>query len=243
MKLLSTDRCRRSCARAVCQAVQFLCALQAPLAQQRDVRTIDLAAASRAGVLVTRATPGFGAAVAEWIVGALLDLNRGLSVAVLDYRAGKAPKVTMGRELRGSVVGIVGYGTIGLHLAALLTAFGARMLVTDPHVNGDAESQVECVAFDQLLASSDHVVCLAPALLETRHMLDVGMAADQMPSPGLAAHSRVIATPHIAGLTPGAAHHQAMDTVRQVEALARGLLPDGALNPDQALRLQLQLPQ
>jgi D-3-phosphoglycerate dehydrogenase len=67
--------------------------------------------------------------------------------------------------------------------------------------------------------------------------MDVGRAPDQMPSPALAAHPKVIATPHIGGLTPQAIAHQAFDTVRQVEALAAGRLPSGAVNADAAHRL------
>ncbi len=44
-----------------------------------DIRNIDVAAASESGVLVTQATPGFGDAVAEWIVGAMIDLARGFT--------------------------------------------------------------------------------------------------------------------------------------------------------------------
>ena len=47
----------------------------------------------------------------------------------------------------------------------------------------------------------------------------------------------MIATPHIGGLTPEAAEHQAMDTVRQVAALAAGRVPDGTMNLDRAHRL------
>jgi D-3-phosphoglycerate dehydrogenase len=79
------------------------------------------------------------------------------------------------------------------------------------------------------------------AALDSGHLagaaVDVGRAADQMPSPRLARRSDVIATPHLAGLTPQAAEHQAMDTVRQVAALAAGRLPEGAVNADAAHRL------
>ncbi len=72
------------------------------------------------------------------------------------------------------------------------------------------------------------------AALDSGHLagaaLDVGRAPDQMPTPGLAAHPRVVATPHVGGLTPQATLHQAMDTVRQVAALAAGRLPDNAVN-------------
>lgn len=82
------------------------------------------------------------------------------------------------------------------------------------------------------------------AALESGHLagaaLDVGQAPDQMPSPRLARRSDVIATPHIGGLTPEAVQHQAFDTVRQVEALIAGRMPQGAVNPEAAHRL-LQL--
>jgi D-3-phosphoglycerate dehydrogenase len=67
--------------------------------------------------------------------------------------------------------------------------------------------------------------------------MDVGRAPDQMPSPVLAAHPLVIATPHIGGLTPGATEHQALDTVAQVRALAEGRLPEHSVNAAQAHRL------
>jgi D-3-phosphoglycerate dehydrogenase len=67
--------------------------------------------------------------------------------------------------------------------------------------------------------------------------MDVGSAPDQWPAPGLARRPEVVATPHIGGLTPEAAEHQAMDTVRQVAALAEGRLPEGALNAEAAHRL------
>jgi D-3-phosphoglycerate dehydrogenase len=67
--------------------------------------------------------------------------------------------------------------------------------------------------------------------------LDVGRAPDQMPTPVLARRADVIATPHVAGLTPDAAEHQAFDTVRQVEALLAGRMPEGAVNTERAHRL------
>jgi D-3-phosphoglycerate dehydrogenase len=79
------------------------------------------------------------------------------------------------------------------------------------------------------------------ASLDSGHLagaaVDVGMAPDQMPSRDVAAHPKVIATPHIGGLTAEAVSHQAFDTVRQVASLSRGEMPDYAVNSDSALRL------
>ena len=68
--------------------------------------------------------------------------------------------------------------------------------------------------------------------------LDVGRAPDQMPSPKLAAHPKVVATPHIGGLTPEAIAHQALETVRQCRVILEGRLPDGAVNGEAARRIR-----
>jgi D-3-phosphoglycerate dehydrogenase len=66
--------------------------------------------------------------------------------------------------------------------------------------------------------------------------VDVGRAPDQMPSPRVAAHPRVIASPHIGGLTPPAVEHQALETVAQVAELLQGRAPRGAVNAAEARR-------
>jgi D-3-phosphoglycerate dehydrogenase len=67
--------------------------------------------------------------------------------------------------------------------------------------------------------------------------MDVGRAADQMPSPALARHPLVVATPHLGGLTPQATLHQALETVAQVAEILKGRAPTGAVNAVQASRL------
>ena len=67
--------------------------------------------------------------------------------------------------------------------------------------------------------------------------IDVGRDPDQMPTPALARRADVIATPHLGGLTPQAAEHQALETVRQVAEIVKGRAPVGAVNTAQATRL------
>ena len=67
--------------------------------------------------------------------------------------------------------------------------------------------------------------------------LDVGRAADQKPSLRLAQRPDVIATPHIGGLTPPSLKHQALETVRQTDAILRGEIPVGSVNAEHATRL------
>ena len=245
-----------------------------------DIRNVDVAAASAAGVLVTHASAGFTTAVAEWVLGAMIDLSRGISDSVLAYRAGQAPAIVMGRELQGATLGVIGYGQIGRRVGALGQALGMRVLASDPMLR-IADAGIEQLELDALLAQADHVVCLAPARPETENLMnaarfaqmkagaffinasrgdlvnetallqaldsghlagcamDVGRAPDQMPSPALARHPRVIATPHIGGLTPPAVEHQALETVAQLRELLDGRMPTGAVNAAQARRLAL----
>ncbi|WP_268907152.1 NAD(P)-dependent oxidoreductase, partial [Collimonas silvisoli] len=87
-----------------------------------DIRNIDVEAANRNGVLVTRATPGFSGSVSEWIIGVMIDLSRDISRTSYAYRRGEEPHIRMGRELRGATLGIVGYGTIAVYLTKIASA-------------------------------------------------------------------------------------------------------------------------
>jgi D-3-phosphoglycerate dehydrogenase / 2-oxoglutarate reductase len=139
-----------------------------------DIRNIDVAAASAAGVLVTRASPGFVQSVAELALGFMVDLSRGVSRATADYHAGRMPDVVTGRQLAGSRIGIIGYGSIGRYLAGLAKALGMEILVADPFATiGDAA--IQHVPLDDLLANSDYVICLVVANEQTENL--IGQAA------------------------------------------------------------------
>jgi D-3-phosphoglycerate dehydrogenase len=139
-----------------------------------DIRNIDVAAASAAGVLVTQASPGFVQSVAELALGFMVDLSRGISRATADYHAGRSPEVVMGRQLAGSSVGIIGYGSIGRYLANLAKVLGMEVLVADPFVTiGDAG--IKHLTLDGLLRRADYVVCLVVANEQTENL--IGQAA------------------------------------------------------------------
>ncbi|WP_420965592.1 NAD(P)-dependent oxidoreductase [Bradyrhizobium sp. B120] len=139
-----------------------------------DIRNIDVAAASAAGVLVTQASAGFVQSVAELALGFMVDLSRGVSRATAEYHAGRAPEVVMGRQLAGSTIGIIGYGSIGRYLAGIAKVLGMNVLVADPFVTSD-DAAIRHVPLDDLLAHADYVVCLAIANAETENL--IGQAA------------------------------------------------------------------
>jgi D-3-phosphoglycerate dehydrogenase / 2-oxoglutarate reductase len=139
-----------------------------------DIRNIDVAAASAAGVLVTRASPGFVQSVAELALGFMVDLSRGVSRSTADYHSGRRPEVVMGRQLAGSSLGIIGYGSIGRYLATVAKVLGMEVLVADPFVTIGA-TDIKHLPLEELLGRADFVVCLAIANEQTENL--IGQAA------------------------------------------------------------------
>src|SRR5437762_12997901 len=92
------------------------------------------------------------------------------------YRAGRVPKAAMGKELRGSTLGIIGYGAIGREVSRIGKALGMRVLVNDPYVK-----DVEQTSFDELLRRSDYVVPLAVATAETENLMNAAAFAKMKP--------------------------------------------------------------
>ena len=131
-----------------------------------DIRNVDVAAASRAGVLVTQASAGFVTSVSELVFGMMIDASRGISASAASYHAGGVPTATMGRELKGSTLGVIGYGAIGREVVRLGGAFGMKVLVCDPYA-----SAVTTVSLEELLRQSDYVVPLAVATAETENLI------------------------------------------------------------------------
>lgn len=131
-----------------------------------DIRNVDVAAASKAGVLVTQASAGFVTSVSEMVFAFMVDLARGITRSASLYHENKIPQASMGHELKGSTLGVIGYGAIGKEVARLGKAFGMKVLVNDPYVKG-----IEQVPLDELLQQSDFIVPLAVATAETENLI------------------------------------------------------------------------
>jgi D-3-phosphoglycerate dehydrogenase len=145
-----------------------------------DIRTVDVAAASAHGVLVTRASAGYVPAVSEWVIAVMIDLGRGISRYAEAWHRGLPAAPFMGRELRGSTLGVIGYGQIGRYLCDLALAFGMQVLVTTPRSIAERPG-LRQVPREALLAASDFVVCLAPANAETGNMMNARAFATMQP--------------------------------------------------------------
>ena len=133
------------------------------------VDSVDLVAARKRGVAVAVAPAANADAVAEHALALMLALTRQLPMLDRMVRGGRwADSTWQGRDFRGAVVGIVGYGSIGRSTARLAAALGARVLVLRPH--GQADGHATEPDLDRFLAQID-ILSLHCPLTERTHGL------------------------------------------------------------------------
>lgn len=139
---------------------------------------MDVAAATRRGVLLTN-TPGvLDDATATLTFGLLLATARRLAEGDAYIRAGKwgegwEPNFFVGLDVDGKTLGVVGAGRIGRNLARKARAFGMPILytATRDHPDFEAETGARRVEKDELLRESDFVSIHLPLSEETRHYI------------------------------------------------------------------------
>lgn len=153
---------------------------------------VDLEAAARLGLTVTRVPAYSPYAVAEHAVALILTLNRNIHRAYARVREGNfSLEGLLGFDLHGCTVGIVGTGRIGLVFARIMTAFGCRLVAHDPYPSDAARALgVEYVALPDLLAVSDIVALHAPLTPATRYLINAETVAMMKPGAMLINTSR-----------------------------------------------------
>jgi D-3-phosphoglycerate dehydrogenase len=136
------------------------------------VDNVDLAAAASAGIVVTKVPDYCIDEVSDHAVALLLSLARKIPLANAQVQAGRweMPAVVPIHRLRGSVLGLAGFGRIPQLVAPKAKSFGLRVVAHDPYVSPEIFTQagVEPVDFPQLLKISDYVSVHTPLVPETR---------------------------------------------------------------------------
>jgi D-3-phosphoglycerate dehydrogenase len=155
------------------------------------VDAVDVAAATRRGVVVTTTGSENAAAVAEYTFALTLALLRKVVQADRGMREGGWERDRqVGFELDGATLGIVGYGAIGQRVARHAHGFGMRVLACDPNARDVREPWVSLVGLDELLARADVVTLHVRLDGETRQLLDARRIAMMKPTAFLVNTSR-----------------------------------------------------
>ncbi|HXG91640.1 MAG TPA: phosphoglycerate dehydrogenase [Blastocatellia bacterium] len=139
------------------------------------VDNIDVAAATRRGIVVMNAAAGNTVTTAEHTFAMLMSLARQIPQASASTRAGRWEKNRfLGVELMGKTLGVIGLGRIGSAVAERARAFGMEVLAFDPYFTREAarEMGVEMMALDELLSRSDFITLHTPLTEDTRGIIN-----------------------------------------------------------------------
>ncbi len=181
------------------------------------VDTIDLEAATEAGIIVTNNPTYCVDEVAEHTLALILAAIRKVPLfdrLVRDGQWSLAPGKPIGR-LKGQVIGLVGFGNIAREVAVRAAAFGLRVVYADPSVEvGQFKAPGEKVSLEALYGMADIVSLHVPLTDTTRAM--VGARAFQQMKPS--------------SIIVNAARGGVIDTAALVAALDGGLIAGCAID-------------
>jgi D-3-phosphoglycerate dehydrogenase len=141
------------------------------------VDNIDLAAATRHGVVVVNAPTGNTTSAAEHALALMLSLARHIPEADASLKGGAWQRSRfIGVELRGKTLGVIGLGQVGSEVARRARAFEMRLLACDPFVPEDRARAlgVELRSLEELLAESDFISVHTTLTSDTRGLIGAG---------------------------------------------------------------------
>ena len=195
---------------------------------------IDIDAATERGILVTN-TPGvLTQTTADFTWTLMLATARRVVEGDRFVREGRfdawGPRMLLGHDVFGKVLGIVGLGRIGQAVARRASGFGMRILAYDTQsVPGDvvANLGVEVVSLDELLKEADFVSLHVPLLDSTLHLVDDAALASMKETAILINTSRgpvVDEKALVAALGSGTIAGAGLDVYEHEPALEDGLM-------------------
>ncbi len=150
------------------------------------VDNVDLAVATEMGIVVTKVPDYCLDEVSDHAMALLLSLVRKVAFANARVQAGRweMPSVVPIHRLRGTVLGLVGFGRIPQLVAPKAKAFGMEVIAFDPYVPDDSMSRasVTKVEFDELLRRSDYISVHSPLSPETQHLFSADAFRQMKPT-------------------------------------------------------------
>jgi len=144
------------------------------------VDNVDLAAATRRGIIVMNTPFGNSITTAEHAIAMMFAVARQLPAADASTQAGKWEKNRfMGVEITAKTLGIIGCGNVGSIVAERAIALGMRVITYDPFLSDERAMQlgVERVELDELFRRADFITLHTPLTDKTRGIIDADAIA------------------------------------------------------------------
>lgn len=140
------------------------------------VDNVDISAATARGIVVTKVPDYCIDEVSDHAMALLLSAVRKIPFANSMVHAGRweMPAVVPIHRLRGTILGLLGFGRIPQLVAPKAQAFGIRVVSHDPYIPKEVfeRARVESVEFKELLKISDYVSIHSPLLPETQGLFN-----------------------------------------------------------------------
>ncbi|WP_175640574.1 2-hydroxyacid dehydrogenase [Metabacillus schmidteae] len=139
---------------------------------------IDVPYANSKGIVVCNTPDILTDTTADLTFGLLLSTARRLMEASEYVKQNQwkswGPLLLAGHDVHHKTIGILGMGKIGQAVAKRATGFDMKVLYHNRSRNEQAETSLGAVftSFDEMLATSDFIVCLAPLTNETRELFN-----------------------------------------------------------------------
>ncbi len=138
------------------------------------VDNIDVKAATEQGVVVMNAPDGNTITTAEHAIALLISMARNIPQASAKLRGGEWDKKSfVGVELHGKVLGVIGLGRIGKHVAHVAKGFGMKIIGYDPFISDDQAKElgISVDTIDKVFESADFITIHTPVTDETRGII------------------------------------------------------------------------
>ena len=148
------------------------------------VDNVDVAEASRRGVMVMNTPEANSVTTGELAVAHILALARRIPEADRSMRAGRwDKKALVGSEVTGKTLGVIGLGKIGRVVAERGLGLSMKVVAYDPFLQGECPvAGASLVSLDQLLAGADFVSIHVPRTEETLGLVDAAAMERMKPT-------------------------------------------------------------
>jgi lactate dehydrogenase-like 2-hydroxyacid dehydrogenase len=214
---------------------------------------IDIAEASRRGIIITNTPEVLNDATADLAWALLFTVSRRVVESDNFARTGKfkgwGPMLLLGRDITGKKLGIIGAGRIGYNFAKKAKGFDMEILYTSTKPNEEMEQQLGARFVDKetLLKEADFISVHVPLNASTKHyigekefklmkntavLINTSRENEPIIESGLIELDNVVIVPHIASATIETRTNMGLIAARNIISALKGNNPENCINPE-----------